>query len=75
MAGPLQVTPVVACWLQVELKVFAMKTAVVLVANLGIGHYPAQCAVILILTGWMAYVHVRWVRPWLLARGRADSPP
>lgn len=58
--------PVSQNWLaaahsEVEMKTWVFKTAIVIAANILVGHYQVQSIIILIAAGWIVYVHIRYV--------------
>jgi hypothetical protein len=46
----------------VEVKAFLLKTAMVLCANMFVGNWELLSGSVLIFTGWLPYVYLRWVR-------------
>jgi hypothetical protein len=58
--------PVSQNWLaaahsEVEMKTWVFKTAIVIAANILVGHYQVQSIIILIAAGWIVYVNIRYV--------------
>lgn len=66
--NPLSQNWLAAAHSEVEMKTWAFKTLIVIAANILVGNVQAQSIIMLICSGWIVYVHIRYVSDsWLRA--------